>query len=247
MGKSKDLATGAAYQDQTESDTRYVNTAGDTMSGGLTVNGGNLSVNSTSEAAHRYLYLNTGATQDGHILFQRGGSNKFQISADTNGHLYTWNYAKNGTSFRINADGSVITPHQPMFHVYHTSGDTFTTTDSKHLFNTERIDVGSNFDTTNSRFVAPVAGYYFFTWGGTIVMSSADAYVTSYLRKNGSVAGGMRTRTNFYGTGTQYAGMAGAEVQYMAANDYMEVWHYSNSGNAYSYQGEYVYTGFLIG
>ena len=38
MGKSKDLATGAAYQDQTESDTRYVNTAGDTMTGVLTAN-----------------------------------------------------------------------------------------------------------------------------------------------------------------------------------------------------------------
>ena len=37
MGKSKDLATGnsAFYQDQTESDTRYVNTSGDTMTGNL--------------------------------------------------------------------------------------------------------------------------------------------------------------------------------------------------------------------
>ena len=35
MGRSKDLASGAAYQDQTESDTRYVNTAGDTMTGTL--------------------------------------------------------------------------------------------------------------------------------------------------------------------------------------------------------------------
>ena len=115
MGKSKDLASGAAYQDQTESDTRYVNTAGDTMTGALNVNGGSLSVNSTSEAVHRYLFLNTGATNDGHILFQRAGSPKYQISSDTSNNLFTWNYTKNGTSFRINADGSIIKPHQPSF------------------------------------------------------------------------------------------------------------------------------------
>ena len=40
MGKSKDLATGASafYQDQTESDARYVNVSGDTMTGALAVN-----------------------------------------------------------------------------------------------------------------------------------------------------------------------------------------------------------------
>jgi len=148
---------------------------------------------------------------------------------------------------RISANGYVTTPNQPIFHAMNSTNDTFTNADAKHSFNSERIDVGGHFDTTNSRFVAPVSGYYFFTWGGTILMSAADSYVTSYLRKNGAVPGGMRTRTNSTSSSSLYAGMAGAEVQYMAANDYMEVYHYSQNGNAYSYQNEYVFTGFLIG
>ena len=37
MGKSKDLATGAAYQDQTESDARYANVTGDTFTDTITI------------------------------------------------------------------------------------------------------------------------------------------------------------------------------------------------------------------
>ena len=128
------------------------------------------------------------------------------------------------------------------------ANDTFTTTEAKHNFNSTRINVGSHFNTSLSRFVAPTNGYYFFTWGGTITITANDPYITAYLRKNGASPGGMRTRANSTsGSGYRYWGAAGAEVQYMAANDYMEVYHYSQNGNASSASPEYIFTGFLIG
>ena len=50
MGKSKDLATGnsAFYQDQTESDTRYVNTSGDTMTGNLLLGSNSVGIGTSS-------------------------------------------------------------------------------------------------------------------------------------------------------------------------------------------------------
>ena len=67
MGKSKDLATGSStlYQTQTTSDTRYVNTAGDTMTGVLTANNDiiankHLRLYTTDDQANQwYVYNNT--------------------------------------------------------------------------------------------------------------------------------------------------------------------------------------------
>ena len=93
MGKSKDLATGNS--------AAYVETAGDTMTGGLNVNGGNLTHNSTSEAAHRYVILNTGATTDGHILFQRAASNKHQLTTKPDNSFNIYGYDASGDVFNI--------------------------------------------------------------------------------------------------------------------------------------------------
>jgi len=107
MGKSKDLASGAAYQDQTESDTRYVNTAGDTMTGALTV-GGNLTVNTDADTS---------------IEFKDGGTNAAFMTAATGDELYIG--ANNEYAIRIKSDGTkdvafdngsrVTMPSQPSF------------------------------------------------------------------------------------------------------------------------------------
>jgi len=109
MSNARNIASGA----------KFVETAGDTMTGKLTVQNdqditGTISHN-PSGSGNKYLALNTPSSGDGHILFQRAGSNKYQISSDTSGNLFTWSYGKNGTAFRINADGSVIKPYQPSF------------------------------------------------------------------------------------------------------------------------------------
>ena len=241
MGRSKDIATSA------KGDADYVNVAGDTMTGGLNVNGGNLTHNSTSEAAHRYFILNTGATTDGHILFQRGGSNKFQTSADANGHLFTWNYAKNGTSFRINTDGSVITPHQPSFHAYMSqSNPTITSGNAKIPYSATLWNVGSHFDTTNSKFVAPIAGKYCFQVNHNVYGLSDDQWFRTRVYVNGSsyqILGYMRARGGGDHTTND------SFLLNMSANDYVEI--YTNSPDTNYHLSASIgwnsFSGFLIG
>ena len=233
---------------QAAADTRYVNTTGDTMSGTLNVNGGNFNLAPDDAAAHRYMFLNTGASQDGHIVLQRALANKYQITAKTDNSYSIYGYPASGEVFNINSSGHVTKPKQPVFNAHYASNDTFVVADTKFPFNATTVNLGSHFDTSNNRFVAPTAGYYLFTWGGSIAMSGNDDYITSYLRKNGSNAGGARARTNStHGSGTKYESHAGAAIHYMAVNDYMEVWHYgSTNGNSYTLGSEFAFCGTLV-
>ena len=85
----------------------------------------------------------------------------------------------------INLTGNVSEPNKPAFSVYRSganqniSHNTYT----KVLFDTEVFDVGSNFDTSNSRFTAPITGKY-------LLMGHIYIYPTyqveNHVYKNGS-------------------------------------------------------------
>ena len=109
MGRSKDIATSA------KGDADYVNVSGDTMTGALNVNGGNFKLAPDDAAAHRYMFLNTGASQDGHIVLQRALANKYQITAKTDNSYSIYGYPASGEVFNINSSGHVTTPKQPQF------------------------------------------------------------------------------------------------------------------------------------
>ena len=68
---------------------------------------GNLTLNPNSSGA-TYLNLNTGATDDGHIIIQRNGSNKYQITSGTTNALQFYNYTAGGESMRIDSSGNVL-------------------------------------------------------------------------------------------------------------------------------------------
>ena len=116
MGKSKDLASGAAYQDQTESDTRYVNTAGDTMTGDLIVN--------KSGSSQSLVSVGGGSTNAALSLRgSTGSAHAWQISS--NAHVasaleFTKSTGVGNTTFTtpsmvINSSGHVTKPNQPSF------------------------------------------------------------------------------------------------------------------------------------
>jgi len=98
MGKSKDLATG---------ETRFVNTAGDTMTGALTV-GGAVTVNPDADSS---------------LLIKDGGTNALFMTSATGDELYIG--ANNEYAIRIKSDGTkdvtfdngsrVTMPSQPSF------------------------------------------------------------------------------------------------------------------------------------
>ena len=171
------------------------------------------------------------------------------IRVDESGNYSVYNGASSSSlTMNINSLGHVTKPLQPVFNAHNSSNDNFEVVDTRFPFNSTTVNLGSHFDTSNNRFVAPTAGYYLFTWGGSIAMTGNDDYITSYLRKNGSSAGGARARTNStHGSGTKYESHAGAVIHYMAVNDYMEVWHYgSTNGNSYTLGSEFSFCGTLV-
>ena len=204
----------------------------------MTVNGGNLSVNSTSEAAHRYLFLNTGATNDGHILFQRAGSPKYQISSDTSNNLFTWNYTKNGTSFRINADGSIIMPHQPFVRLEltsHLSANTSVSSPGNQVTGfTVRENVGSHWNSSNNNFTCLVAGVYQVSVFFIKYPAAGAAHVD--LHKNGSFVNAIRWRG--HENGSSYHQVGGTASVTCAANDVLD-WHYFGGSGIHSGNGSW--------
>ena len=128
---------------------------------------GNLTLDPNGNGA-AYLKLNTlsGASGDGHIILQRGGSNKFQIAANNSNALTFYNYTAGSTSMTIDSSGNVgigtTSPSTPL-EVNVTGNNT--------VFSLTR-DTGTNgeltidFDGANANFDS-LQGGYTFQIGGT--------------------------------------------------------------------------------
>ncbi len=244
--------TADAYT-KSASDTRYVNTTGDTMSGKLTVQNdqditGTITHN-PSGSGNKYLSLNTASSGDGHILFQRAGSNKYQISSDTSGNLFTWSYGKNGTAFRINADGSVITPYQPAFGIKMNVVNGINATSSTQVisgttyFNSSSLQQtgGSNFAVGTGRFTAPVSGFYQFN-----VSIRFDGHSGSYIYIT-LVDNGAAISRNLTSLGFTYMTLSMSKAHYLHANDYVEI-HINCAGDtSVTMDSDSFFSGYLIG
>ena len=69
----------------------------------------------------------------------------------------------NNSALTIDSSGRVLTPARPAFRAEkRASNQTYSGGQPKVTFEHEAFDIGSNYDTSNSRFVAPVSGVYFF-------------------------------------------------------------------------------------
>ena len=95
---------------------------------------------------------------------------------------------------------------------------------AKVLANSEIFDTGSNYDkTTNCRFVAPVAGFYFFN-AGIAMSSTATSVWQAILYKNGT---GHKTGT-LLNTNVGYQQSQVSGFIQLAANDYVELFVYAS-------------------
>ena len=99
-----------------------------------------------------------------------------------------------------------------------------TSTFTKITLDTELYDIGSDFDTANNKFVAPVTGYY--QVDGSVQMTTLTASYLGHLAVyvDGSQYGKLRGMSS---GGAGGVGIIATGVVYMAAASYVELFAYS--------------------
>jgi hypothetical protein len=139
---------------------------------------------------------------------------------------------------RINSAGHITTPYQPAFHATCNGGGVLS--GSTLLFQTAKINIGSCYNTSNSRFTAPIAGTYFIY--GSVMANTGTGRLYWRFYKNGS-------NTEFMqggGSSTDYGTWYGSMTITLAANDYITC--DLNGGTPYNTnQFEQYFGGYLIG
>ena len=99
---------------------------------------------------------------NGFEIYQQHGStttrNTFAVYANTGG-----GGAAQELQFSIRGDGCVTKPKSPAFSANLAGGNlNMATHNSVIVFNNQHFDTGNNYNTSNGRFTAPVAGRYYF-------------------------------------------------------------------------------------
>ena len=117
----------------------------------------------------------------------------------------------------------------PAFSAYKSGNQSFSSnTWTKGTFTLEEYDTNSNYDTTNSKFLPTVAGYYQISCNGYL-SGGSDNYMQLY--RNGS---GL-TPTQFYvnaGFSITTFHLTFSNLIYLnGSTDYLELWFYSNAGS----------------
>tara|TARA_B100000035_G_scaffold276902_1_gene254869 strand:- start:68 stop:835 length:768 start_codon:yes stop_codon:yes gene_type:complete len=251
MGKSKDLATG---------ETRFVNTAGDTMTGHLGVGGDPVPSASNynnaviharqagSSSVGSQLRLTTGATGhaagDGSFISQWADSGLY-ITNQESAHIA---FSTGGSErARIDASGRVTTPYQPGWHGTHSDAysSSYSAGQAHNMQSSlEKYNVGNHFDYTNNRFTCPITGYYLL-YGWDICIDSSSVYnvgnAIGCWKNTYSGANRLVSIYRQYNRGYSFTGTA-----YLAANDYVTFGNSESSIGAGAYYGSHSYSGYGI-
>lgn len=171
MGKSKDLATG---------ETRFVNTAGDTMTGNLGIGIGSDSAQGTLDVR-------------GAIVTSNSTTSYWKLDRDDSTGSFTINDTGANNRMLIDTSGRVTIPNQPVFsylgskaHVISTTGDQVMSSSNVWSSNVNHaLNRGSHFNASNGRFTAPVTGTYAFYFKCQ-ASNLSSGYLWFYFKVNGS-------------------------------------------------------------
>ena len=246
MGRSLDIAT------STHGDTRYANVSGDTFTGAVNVNtstSANLTVNSGVYGGIQFQnsgtntgYITSYTDGAGNESMYMGGADKVNIHTGTN-HALT-----NGTTrLQINAAGQVTKPYQPSFGAFqatanYTAGSGY----GKMTADGTRWNEGNHYSTANSRFTAPIAGVYHFSGHVNCYSIAADYLldIVFYVNNSSYVMG-----NRFYSRGASDLVASMSHTMKLDANDFVEVWWYSNDPSHGFSSGAVwnTFSGFLVG
>tara|TARA_B100000035_G_scaffold261146_1_gene232182 strand:- start:349 stop:876 length:528 start_codon:yes stop_codon:yes gene_type:complete len=116
----------------------------------------------------------------------------------------------NHTAMTIDSSGRIASPQTPCFFAYMSGGSYYpdTTTSTPTPLNTTLVNIQNCWDTTNYKFIAPIAGTYQINWGITFLDNDNARYVASRIYKNNSQVGGMHRQYQPTAQGgNQYGGI----------------------------------------
>ena len=152
---------------------------------------------------------------------------------------------------RIDQYGKITMPYQPVFYAYQSGSASVTTTGAwtGSTWNSTKVNVGSHFNTSTSRFTAPITGTYTFTFVSLARRNGSDGSIEPTFYVNGS---------NVSGRGCAYTRVIGANDHdsisttiylYLTANDYVQTGVHAISSGTDLYYGELLgsFSGHLIG
>ena len=137
-------------------------------------------------------------------------------------------HANSTTAMTIDNAGRILTPARPAFRarIGAQGGGTGATGDL--VFETEDFDIGGNYNVSNGRFTAPIAGIYHFMFralsAGTSSGNANSGGDTPYgdLKKNGSIVDGSRFY-HYVQTGNFHSQMNLNTTIQLNATDYVQV------------------------
>jgi hypothetical protein len=147
----------------------------------------------------------------------------------------------NGTAaLTIDSSGRVLSPNKPAFQVRGSGSQSITSTGNSTVnYNTTIVDVGGNYSTVNTRFIAPVSGNYLFgsnTRLDALNMSSGADYHRLYFAVNGSASTGLygHSIASIVTTVANYLTLSITGIISLSASDYVQVFVFSNSDISYN-------------
>ena len=176
---------------------------------------------------------NTSGTYNPHLLWNAGGANRGGIGyMPNNGEVIfnnqnPINFATGATSLggttrlRIDNNGYITTPSQCSFRATK-SGSSFNTGGGIVVWDQNQHNIGSNYNTSNGRFTAPIDGTYIFTYYSIYTGNSNNDLWD--LRKNGSTFAGSRMHFTSGSVGGSWDNVTNTQILTLSANDYIEVY-----------------------
>mgnify|MGYP003342547798 CR=1 FL=1 len=248
MSNARNIASGA----------KFVDTAGDTMSGGLNVTGGNLgagtsSPNQTLTVAHPNHGLSldyVGATlpaaaglytsSTAHTQ-QAYGDLNIKARSDYSGYgigMYTASSNNTPTMrMKIDSSGRVTLPYQPYFYAGSTYSGTLISS-ALMPFDTAAVNRGNHYNTSTYLFTAPISGQYLFTVSALNYPSSTTGQLYFSVNNGGFTA---LVRNNSI---VSQQSIAGSAILNLAANDTVgvigQLYFYASGGHGH-------FSGILLG
>ena len=172
-------------------------------------------------------------------------------NGSTNGNIHIGVSVSGGGGFKsglvVDSSGRSTTPENPAFRARATSGQVLNGGWKVVGYDTLVESRGSGYSTTNSRFTAPVAGWYQFnaSWSAN---NNSDADGTFAICMNGSYTD-LVGSVSMPDTGGSYDGHSISGCCYLDVNEYVDVRRYSTVATTTRGSNPYGgwFSGFLIG